>query len=475
MKQKQWMKWTVLALFMMAAGVMLAGCGSSDHDDDAPAQTTQSGKVVQGIIAGARVFADLDGDRVWDSNEAFTFSDENGDFELTLPAGDYFIVSSGGTNLLTGNEAGTMSAPKDAKNITPLTDLVAQAGADSEAVKAIIEELGGGAGYDVDITQAEGISTDLMKLVKTVEGTQKIFKELGKGDADSQKAIAKNLAGALKAAKDEGKSSDDLLKGAVEGAVGKTIEDFSSVENTDFEVTEDNKDAFKAAASTMVDEVVVTVESATVDGVVVENQELQDAVDTSTDTATDTVKPLAKKVTITIDSYDILDALGYSIATEVDGVLTAPADQAEQVEISLSASNDFGTDMIYPDVTATLSIDDRESKRLAIFIISGLTVTVDAAGNIAVDDSEALLSVEGQNADGSAVATTDVAGPFDALVISGNSVTFDLAVVQDLLAEQVAADFATIGLAGDYSVTVKVTGAPALSHAMLIKTKLGVY
>lgn len=84
----------------------------------------QSGKVIDGYVSGATVFADTDGDGLQDANEISTQTNANGDY--TLPSGAVGkIVAFGGTDILTGKPfQGVLTAPEGSSQITPLTTLV---------------------------------------------------------------------------------------------------------------------------------------------------------------------------------------------------------------------------------------------------------------------------------------------------------------------------------------------------------------
>ncbi|WP_211246200.1 Ig-like domain-containing protein [Cereibacter changlensis] len=81
--------------------------------------------MIDGYVAGATVFRDLDGDRVWDEGEAFTTTGSDGSFELGAVAGSGALVASGGIDLSTGLPfAGVLTSPEGATVVTPLTTLV---------------------------------------------------------------------------------------------------------------------------------------------------------------------------------------------------------------------------------------------------------------------------------------------------------------------------------------------------------------
>jgi hypothetical protein len=94
----------------------------------APA-TPPSGKLAQGPVSGATIFADRIGGGtrfVWDIDEVKAPSDASGNYRLpTVPTYNYVLVSKGGTDTLTGLPAIQMLAPAGSINITPLTTLIA--------------------------------------------------------------------------------------------------------------------------------------------------------------------------------------------------------------------------------------------------------------------------------------------------------------------------------------------------------------
>lgn len=86
-------------------------------------QTT--GKLVDGYIAGATVFADANDNGVLDTGEAFTTTAADGSF--TLVGGSGSLVSIGGTDVSTGVQfQGSLKAPAGSTVITPLTTLIVE-------------------------------------------------------------------------------------------------------------------------------------------------------------------------------------------------------------------------------------------------------------------------------------------------------------------------------------------------------------
>ena len=80
------------------------------------------GKIVDGYIKGATVFADANGDGVWNEGESKTTTDDKGNFTFTGAKGA--VISSGGTDISTGKEfKGILKAPEGSTVVTPLTTM----------------------------------------------------------------------------------------------------------------------------------------------------------------------------------------------------------------------------------------------------------------------------------------------------------------------------------------------------------------
>lgn len=86
------------------------------------ADKVTTGKAIDGYLSGATVFADENGDGIWNEGEAKAVTDAKGDFVLTGAKGT--IVASGGIDLSTGKEfKGVLKAPEGSAVVTPLTTL----------------------------------------------------------------------------------------------------------------------------------------------------------------------------------------------------------------------------------------------------------------------------------------------------------------------------------------------------------------
>jgi hypothetical protein len=114
-----------------AAGLSAAGLLASLSDGSADPATSGidtgsgvGGRVIDGYIAGATVFRDLNANRILDAGEPSVTSDATGNFTGLTGTGGV-IVSVGGTDISTGQPfTGIMTAPAGATVVTPLTTLV---------------------------------------------------------------------------------------------------------------------------------------------------------------------------------------------------------------------------------------------------------------------------------------------------------------------------------------------------------------
>ena len=161
----------------LALGVLalaLFGCGGGGGGSSTPTAivdttSVQKGAVVQGPIVGATVFADnvaAGGRFVLDAGEVAAPTDAAGNFFLPqFPNYDFILVSTGGKDSLTGQDALLLLAPAGSANITPLTTLVALD--TTQAVRAKLEALNGGRKFDTNVST--GSSQAILMLIKSAE------------------------------------------------------------------------------------------------------------------------------------------------------------------------------------------------------------------------------------------------------------------------------------------------------------------
>ena len=87
------------------------------------ASITSAGVLSDGLIKGATIFADANGDGVWNIGEEKATTDSLGNFSLERAEGT--LVATGGTDISTGLAfEGTFTAPAGSTVITPITSLI---------------------------------------------------------------------------------------------------------------------------------------------------------------------------------------------------------------------------------------------------------------------------------------------------------------------------------------------------------------
>lgn len=155
----------VRGMVVVALSVAASGCGSSDSP------LGQSGRLVQGPVLGATVYADsvTTGTRfALEGHEVSTVTDsQTGNFTFPVAPGySYVLVSKGGTDKITGQPAIQLMAPAGSANITPLTTLVAldTTGAVKQKLEALLPA---GAKFDADISTT--VSPAALLVAKSVE------------------------------------------------------------------------------------------------------------------------------------------------------------------------------------------------------------------------------------------------------------------------------------------------------------------
>ena len=128
-----------------AAGTAFAGLssGTLDFTTAVPPPAQLDGKVVDGYLSGATVFADANGDLLLSSGEVSTHTGADGAF--TLVGGTGVLVATGGTDVSTGLPfGGLLLAPAGSSVLTPLTTL-----ATLLTVGTVLTKLGLPAGFDL--------------------------------------------------------------------------------------------------------------------------------------------------------------------------------------------------------------------------------------------------------------------------------------------------------------------------------------
>jgi len=126
-------------------------------------RTNEVGRIQDGYIRGATVFADADGDGVLDPGEASTTSDAQGRFSLSAALGN--LVATGGTDISTNlPHATVLRAPAGAAIVNPLTTLVS----------AVADQLASQSGG-----QGPGQGASAVSAAQVREAEQQVAQKLG--------------------------------------------------------------------------------------------------------------------------------------------------------------------------------------------------------------------------------------------------------------------------------------------------------
>ena len=213
-------------------------CGTTIIQKTEPTITV-GGKLAQNYVKGARVWADKlvngEGDLKWQNGESLAVSSSDGGYQLTGITGDFQVVTYGGEKQdSAGNwiDAIPMVAPapeagQTTTNVTPLTTLVA-------FEPALKQKLAAYGDWNADIASPNGVSSNLLRIAKTVET---LSSTISGGDSPLITDFNANLkslgvlATQLNATGGD-LASDTVLKASASNALTTIVADTTLVQNT---------------------------------------------------------------------------------------------------------------------------------------------------------------------------------------------------------------------------------------------------
>lgn len=213
-------------------------CGTTVIQKTEPTITV-GGKLAQNYVKGARVWADKlvngEGDLKWQNGESLAVSSSDGGYQLTEITGDFQVVTYGGKKQdSAGNwiDAIPMVAPapeagQTTTNVTPLTTLVA-------FEPALKQKLAAYGDWNADIASPNGVSSNLLRIAKTVET---LSSTISGGDSPLITDFNANLkslgvlATQLNATGGD-LASDTVLKASASNALTTIVADTTLVQNT---------------------------------------------------------------------------------------------------------------------------------------------------------------------------------------------------------------------------------------------------
>jgi len=213
-------------------------CGTTIIQKTEPTITV-GGKLAQNYVKGARVWADKlvngEGDLKWQNGESLAVSSSDGGYQLTEITEDFQVVTYGGKKQdSAGNwiDAIPMVAPapeagQTTTNVTPLTTLVA-------FEPALKQKLAAYGDWNADIASPNGVSSNLLRIAKTVET---LSSTISGGDSPLITDFNANLkslgvlATQLNATGGDF-ASDTVLKASASNALTTIVADTTLVQNT---------------------------------------------------------------------------------------------------------------------------------------------------------------------------------------------------------------------------------------------------
>ena len=499
-------------LLLVAVISALTACGSgggaNEGGDEGTAEFV-SGYVEQGPVQGATVIADKlvsgAGNGVYDYGEVTTETGADGKFEFAEGEigenyGDYVIISYGGTDTITGKRAMPMMAPKGAKNITPLTTIVALAPADEqEELKAQLTELAG-TGGSWDDQPSTGKPAGFVKLTKVVENTVAAATAIASAaeaddlDEESDQAqltiltkVAEKISdtsqgdNAVKKFNEEQTSFAETVAAGAADAIGEIegveveADDFKAVITKVVEKVEDAVDSAVTAngeGSGEIDEADLAGYLFSSEGASEGSEEIDiigDAKEAAKEDGVD-IDVIVQVAKFSLKSAQILDAAGEA---------TTDATEAAKIKMTFSAYNNYkngetAIDKTYSNATIAFGVKDSTSSREVEFTLTGVGVTikpaVEGSSALVLNLDSASLSVSATDKDGNEVSTAQpISGPFDIFDsnYSENSLTLDISKLQSELSAklsgEVATYFGSLSKPGKYEVTISGSGAPVNS------------
>ena len=121
----------------------LVACGG-ESNKTVKIDTSVTGHVIKGPLSGALVFLDYDGDKVHDSIEPSVRTDSTGSYTITNSEAKYDLVAL--TDLQTLDTSSgtilpglTLTAPKEAKVVTPITTLMKEGDFTSAQIAEVLQ------------------------------------------------------------------------------------------------------------------------------------------------------------------------------------------------------------------------------------------------------------------------------------------------------------------------------------------------
>ncbi len=447
-------------VFLIGLSTLLYGCGGGGGGAPAPSNVSiNGGKVIDGYLSGAFVFADYNGNKKFDSNEQHTTTNSKGIIgEITVPVKykDANLIATGGTDIATGLPYyGILMAKAGSKNITPLTTLVVANPAFADKLKSV--GIDPGADYiSTPNSSAAGIAQAIGATLSVIGKATKV------NDPDKLDSVIKNIADSLTGNSVDLTNTSSFASAVATGAVNaidelkKSNPDITDVDTSSFEDTINKLAAAVKDAGGNTSEVKTATDDA--------DSSAASAITAFAITPTNLVFA-GQEAAITNGSFSLPD------------VTTGEVDLSKELEIGVSTnSSAFSswTGKTYSDVSLTVVVTDSNSKRRATVRLYPINIVVDGSGAISsiTVPADAELAVSGTDSKGNPVSPVVIVNKKANSTMDGtigtscstlsNCFSFNLGVVENKIQAQVTPNnpLYQIGSVGNYTLTIRVEGLP---------------
>jgi hypothetical protein len=258
---------TLMALTLAACGGGGASGteGSTSDTGGTSNNGDRTGNLLKGPVEGAFVFADYDGDGVWDEGlEPYARTDSNGAYRLenvdTQQSYELIALLDGAVDNSSGSifSSGFMKAPTDAQVITPFTTIMVEQELSAQQVADVLG-LGDLEDFDplafnpygegVDAATALAVEKTAHKVMAVVQALSAVFEQSGQ-DADAAFTMAIDVVADEVRSKANGQEKLEL--GGDQSSVTSLINEAITRANNealDTEVVEGLKDSIAAAVN----------------------------------------------------------------------------------------------------------------------------------------------------------------------------------------------------------------------------------
>lgn len=421
-------------------------------------ESTASGTVAQsGEVKGARVWADYNGDCVWDRDEPFTYSSgsfpDYGRYDFSYEEGlvKRFCTDDQGIDNATGHPAIPLSAPKGASNINLLTTMV-DLSSSPQTLKQIIVNDYNMSSFDQDLSAVQ-LTVPTMELLKSTETVLSQLSSLGFSSGTASTNFIDLVTENILTTTNSLDVTTILADTAAEIAADPILLDpLISIDATDIDGP-----TFIAEVTAIVTQVIAAVSVADTDG---DNKLLMVDAQSSIDQNVTAIITAVTVPKLKVASVSIVPDIGTTITLNGDtGTLTAQTSELNNVQIAVIAEN---TDMVaatYLGATffATISSDTLTSRRVTIGL-TDIDVLFYSDGSVELSrGSASKLTVEAVSATGDLFFYESAANSlYGNPVVSSTSITIDIDDIQTNLLPEAG----IIRVADSYSLNVQAIGVP---------------